>query len=36
MSLSETLFFTAEIIGTIAFAVSGTMVGLKYKLDISY
>jgi len=34
MSLSETLFFTAEIIGTIAFALSGTMVGLKYKLDI--
>ena len=34
MSISGTLFFIAEIIGTIAFAVSGTMVGLKYKLDI--
>ena len=34
MSISGTLFFIAEIIGTIAFALSGTMVGLKYKLDI--
>ena len=34
MSLHATLFFAAEIIGTIAFALSGTMVGLKYKLDI--
>jgi len=34
MSISATLFFIAEIIGTIAFALSGTMVGLKYKLDI--
>lgn len=34
MNLSATLFFIAEIIGTIAFALSGTMVGLKYKLDI--
>ena len=34
MNISGTLFFIAEIIGTIAFALSGTMVGLKYKLDI--
>ena len=34
VSISGTLFFIAEIIGTIAFALSGTMVGLKYKLDI--
>ena len=34
MSVSETLFFIAEIIGTVAFALSGTLVGLKYQLDI--
>lgn len=34
MTVSGTLFFIAEIIGTIAFALSGAMVGLKYKLDI--
>ena len=34
MNISGTLFFIAEIIGTIAFALTGTMVGLKYKLDI--
>ena len=34
MNLSATLFFIAEIIGTVAFALSGTLVGLKYQLDI--
>ncbi len=34
MSISATLFFIAEIIGTVAFALSGTLVGLKYRLDI--
>ena len=34
MSVSATLFFIAEIIGTVAFALSGTLVGLKYQLDI--
>ena len=34
VSLSSTLFFAAEIIGTVAFALSGAMTGLKYKLDL--
>ena len=34
MSISSVLFFIAEIVGTIAFALSGTMTGLKYKLDL--
>ena len=34
MSLSATLFFIVEIIGTAAFALSGAMTGLKYKLDV--
>lgn len=34
MSISNLLFFIAELIGTVAFALSGTMVGLKYRLDI--
>lgn len=34
MSISDLLFFIAELIGTVAFALSGTMVGLKYGLDI--
>ena len=34
VSLSSTLFFIAEIIGTVAFALSGTMTGLRYKLDL--
>ena len=34
MNISATLFFIAEIIGTVAFALSGTLVGLKYQLDV--
>lgn len=34
MSVSSTLFFIVEIIGTAAFALSGAMTGLKYKLDV--
>lgn len=34
MSTSSTLFFIVEIIGTAAFALSGAMTGLKYKLDV--
>lgn len=34
MSISDVLFLTAELIGTVAFSLSGTMVGLKYQLDI--
>ena len=34
MSLSSTLFFIVEMIGTLAFALSGAMTGLKYKLDV--
>ena len=34
VSVSSTLFFIAEIIGTVAFALSGTMTGLKYHLDL--
>lgn len=34
VSLSATLFFIVEIIGTAAFALSGAMTGLKYKLDV--
>ena len=32
--MSETLFFVLELIGTIAFAASGAMVGLKKGMDI--
>ena len=34
MSPSSILFFAAEIIGTVAFSLSGTMTGLKHKLDL--
>ena len=34
MDFSLTFFFAAEIIGTVAFALSGAMTGLKCKLDI--
>ncbi len=34
MVSASTLFFVAEIIGTVAFALSGTMVGIKCNLDI--
>lgn len=34
MSASSTMFFIVEIIGTAAFALSGAMTGLKYKLDV--
>jgi len=34
VSVSSTLFFIVEIIGTAAFALSGAMTGLKYKLDV--
>lgn len=34
MNTSSTLFFIVEIIGTAAFALSGAMTGLKYKLDV--
>lgn len=34
MPISSVLFFIAEIVGTVAFALSGTMTGLKYKLDL--
>lgn len=32
--VNSSLFFAAEIIGTVAFAVSGALVGLHYKLDL--
>jgi len=34
VNTSSTLFFIVEIIGTAAFALSGAMTGLKYKLDV--
>ncbi len=34
MSISDILFFIAEILGVVAFALSGAMTGLKYKLDL--
>ena len=34
IDISVVLFFAAEITGTIAFALSGTMTGLRYKLDL--
>ena len=34
VSVSSTLFFIVEIIGTAAFSLSGAMTGLKYKLDV--
>ena len=34
VSVSSTLFFIAEIIGTVAFALSGAMTALRYKLDL--
>ena len=34
MPISSILFFTAEIVGTVAFALSGAMTGLKYRLDL--
>jgi len=34
MPISSLLFFIAEIIGTVAFALSGAMTGLKYRLDL--
>ena len=34
VSVSSTLFFIAEIIGTVAVALSGSMTALRYKLDL--
>lgn len=34
MSIPTILFIVVELIGTVAFAMSGAMTGLKYKLDI--
>jgi len=34
MNISSLLFFIAEMVGTVAFALSGAMTGLKYRLDL--
>lgn len=34
MSISEIIFIIVEMIGTVAFALSGAMTGIKYKLDV--
>jgi len=34
VSISEIIFIIVEMIGTVAFALSGAMTGIKYKLDV--